>query len=211
MTISSCIHVAANGIISFFFYGWVNSIVHMYRIFFSHSSVVGHDPISTPTFSLALSLPGPLPSPRGDLLGLFWGRVPADPSSHCTLPLFCSVSHPNHPQTPFPSGFSDSLMDHLDSPPPGLFVPRPLTSERVTLPGLRISPCAMSPRTLTHPSKFYQAFYLILPRVHISSPVLAAKLQFHFKDLLGISHRCPTITVKQICLKPDLSPPWIRK
>ena len=38
MTISGSIHVAASGVISFFFY----SIVYMYHIFFIHSSVDGH-------------------------------------------------------------------------------------------------------------------------------------------------------------------------
>ena len=41
MIISSCIHVAANGIISFFFMVEY-SIVYMYHIFFTHSSVDGH-------------------------------------------------------------------------------------------------------------------------------------------------------------------------
>ena len=43
MIISRSIHGAANGIISFFFYGWV--VVHciyIYHIFFIHSSVDGH-------------------------------------------------------------------------------------------------------------------------------------------------------------------------
>ena len=42
MIISRSIHVAANGIISFFFYGWVISIVYMYSTFFIHSSVDRH-------------------------------------------------------------------------------------------------------------------------------------------------------------------------
>ena len=40
--ISSCIHVAANGIISFFFMAEYYSIVYMYHIFFIHSSVDGN-------------------------------------------------------------------------------------------------------------------------------------------------------------------------
>ena len=40
MTISRFIHVAESGIISFF-YGWANSIVCMYHIFFIYSSVNG--------------------------------------------------------------------------------------------------------------------------------------------------------------------------
>ena len=42
MIISICIHVAANGIISFFFMVDWYSIVYMYHIFFIHSSVDGH-------------------------------------------------------------------------------------------------------------------------------------------------------------------------
>ena len=47
MIISRSIHVAANGIISFFFYGWVlfNCIyihTHTHHIFFIHSYVSGH-------------------------------------------------------------------------------------------------------------------------------------------------------------------------
>ena len=42
MIISSCIHVAANGIISFFFMAEWYSIVHMYHIFCIHSSINGH-------------------------------------------------------------------------------------------------------------------------------------------------------------------------
>ena len=42
MAISSSIHVAANGIISFFFMAEQYSIVYMYHIFFIHSSVNGH-------------------------------------------------------------------------------------------------------------------------------------------------------------------------
>ena len=38
---SQAIHVAANGIISLFFYGW-HSTVYMYYVFFIHSSVDGH-------------------------------------------------------------------------------------------------------------------------------------------------------------------------
>ena len=41
MIISSCIHVASNGIISFFFMAEKYSIVYMYHIFFIHSSVDG--------------------------------------------------------------------------------------------------------------------------------------------------------------------------
>ena len=41
MIISRSIHVAANGIISFFFYGWVVFTVYMYHIFFIRSSVDG--------------------------------------------------------------------------------------------------------------------------------------------------------------------------
>ena len=43
MIISSCIHVAANDIISFFFFiaKWY-STVYMYHTFFIHSSVGGH-------------------------------------------------------------------------------------------------------------------------------------------------------------------------
>ena len=42
MIISRSIHVAANGIISFFFMAEYYSIVCMYHIFFVHSSVGGH-------------------------------------------------------------------------------------------------------------------------------------------------------------------------
>ena len=43
LRISSCIHVAAKGLISFFFYGWVVfHYIHMYHIFFIHSPVNGH-------------------------------------------------------------------------------------------------------------------------------------------------------------------------
>ena len=42
MIISRSIHVAANGIISFFLKAEKYSIVYMYYIFFSHSSVDGH-------------------------------------------------------------------------------------------------------------------------------------------------------------------------
>ena len=42
MIISSCIHIAANGIISFLFTVQQYSIVYMYHIFFIHSSVDGH-------------------------------------------------------------------------------------------------------------------------------------------------------------------------
>ena len=42
MIISRSIHVAANGIISFFFMAEQYSIVYMYLIFLSHSSVDGH-------------------------------------------------------------------------------------------------------------------------------------------------------------------------
>ena len=42
MTISRPIHVAANGIISFFFMIEEYSIVHTYHIFFIHSFVDGH-------------------------------------------------------------------------------------------------------------------------------------------------------------------------
>ena len=40
--ISSCIHVAANGIISFFFMAEYYSIVYMHHIFFIHSSIRGY-------------------------------------------------------------------------------------------------------------------------------------------------------------------------
>ena len=40
MTISSGIHVAANGIVSFFFMAEYYSTVYMDRIFFIHSSVM---------------------------------------------------------------------------------------------------------------------------------------------------------------------------
>ena len=40
--ISSCIHGAANGIIPFFFMAEEQSIVHMHRIFFTHSLTDGH-------------------------------------------------------------------------------------------------------------------------------------------------------------------------
>ena len=40
MIISSCIHVAANGIISFYF--WLIFLIYLYHIFFIHSSVSGH-------------------------------------------------------------------------------------------------------------------------------------------------------------------------
>ena len=42
MIISSCILIAANGIISFFFMAEQHSIVYMCRIFFIHSCVEGH-------------------------------------------------------------------------------------------------------------------------------------------------------------------------
>ena len=43
MIISNCIHVATNGIISFFFYGWVVfHCIYIYHIFFIHSPVNGH-------------------------------------------------------------------------------------------------------------------------------------------------------------------------
>ena len=42
MLISGSIHVAANGIISFFFMAEYYSIVYIYHIFFIHSSVDGH-------------------------------------------------------------------------------------------------------------------------------------------------------------------------
>ena len=42
MIISSCIHVATNGIILLFFMAEYYSIVYMYHIFFIHSSVHGH-------------------------------------------------------------------------------------------------------------------------------------------------------------------------
>ena len=42
MIISRSIHVAANGIISFFFMAEQYSTVYMYHIFFIHSSVDGH-------------------------------------------------------------------------------------------------------------------------------------------------------------------------
>ena len=42
MIISRSIHVAANGIISFFFMAEYYSIVYMYHIFFIHPSVDGH-------------------------------------------------------------------------------------------------------------------------------------------------------------------------
>ena len=42
MTISRSIHVAANGIISFFLMAEQYFIVYMYHIFFIHSSVNGH-------------------------------------------------------------------------------------------------------------------------------------------------------------------------
>ena len=42
MIISGSIHVAANGIILFFFYGWVVFIVYIYHIFFIHSFVDRH-------------------------------------------------------------------------------------------------------------------------------------------------------------------------
>ena len=42
MLISRSIHVAANGIISFFLMAEKYSIVYMYNIFFIHSSVDGH-------------------------------------------------------------------------------------------------------------------------------------------------------------------------
>ena len=41
MTISSCVHVAANGIISFFFVTEQHSIIYRYYVFI-HSSVNGH-------------------------------------------------------------------------------------------------------------------------------------------------------------------------
>ena len=41
MIVSSCIHVAADGIISFFFMAGYDSIVYMYHIFI-YSSVDGH-------------------------------------------------------------------------------------------------------------------------------------------------------------------------
>ena len=42
MIIFTCIHVAANGIILFFLMDEKYSIVHMYHVFFIHSSVDGH-------------------------------------------------------------------------------------------------------------------------------------------------------------------------
>ena len=42
MIISSCIYVAANGIIPFFFTAEYHSIVYTYCTFFIHSSVDGH-------------------------------------------------------------------------------------------------------------------------------------------------------------------------
>ena len=42
MVLSRSIHVAANGIISFFLTAEQYSIVYMYHIFFTHSSVDGH-------------------------------------------------------------------------------------------------------------------------------------------------------------------------
>ena len=42
MRVSSSIHVAANGIILFFFMAEYYSIVYMYHIFLIHSSVNGH-------------------------------------------------------------------------------------------------------------------------------------------------------------------------
>ena len=42
MIISSCIHVAANGIISFFFMVKKYSILYIHHIFFIRSSVNGH-------------------------------------------------------------------------------------------------------------------------------------------------------------------------
>ena len=43
MIISGSIHVAANGIISFFFNGWVLfHCIYIYHIFFIHSSTSGH-------------------------------------------------------------------------------------------------------------------------------------------------------------------------
>ena len=41
MTVSRCIHIAANGIISFFLMAEQYSVVYMYHIFFIHSSVYG--------------------------------------------------------------------------------------------------------------------------------------------------------------------------
>ena len=40
--LSRSIHIVANGRFSFFFYGWIYSIVHICHIFFIHSSVDGH-------------------------------------------------------------------------------------------------------------------------------------------------------------------------
>ena len=42
MTVSRSIHVSANGTISFLFIAEYYFIVHMYHIFFIHSSVDGH-------------------------------------------------------------------------------------------------------------------------------------------------------------------------
>ena len=42
LIISSCIHIAANGITSFFFTAEYYAIVYMYHIFFIHSHVDGH-------------------------------------------------------------------------------------------------------------------------------------------------------------------------
>ena len=42
MALSSFIHIAANGIISFFLMAKYYSIVYMYHIFFIHPSVNGH-------------------------------------------------------------------------------------------------------------------------------------------------------------------------
>ena len=42
MIISRSIHVAANGIISFFFMAEYYSVVYIYHLFFNHSSIDGH-------------------------------------------------------------------------------------------------------------------------------------------------------------------------
>ena len=42
MIIFSSIHIAANGIVSFFFMAEKYSIVYIYHIFFIHSSIDGH-------------------------------------------------------------------------------------------------------------------------------------------------------------------------
>ena len=68
MIISRSIHVAANGVISFFFMAEYYSIVYMYHIFFIHLSVDGH----LGCFHVFQ------PALLNCLLGLLWGQCQGD-------------------------------------------------------------------------------------------------------------------------------------